>query len=158
MNFSGLYGEELDKLVVNYLQSRDTKGLLLSVVELFGFLPEEVLQELAERLMLSNEELFALAATMDLSTTGHRGKHLISICSGTSCYVKSSNQLLKCLTTELGITPGETTQDGLFTLEIVHCLGACGFGPNMMIGGLVYTDINPEKISRIINKYRLGTS
>lgn len=155
MAISDGYREELEELILEYrMSSMDAVRLLEKVVDIFGFLPEEVVRELAECLDLPIEELWAVAKANGCSSSVLNGKHLISICCGTTCFVKSSNELVEQFSFHLGIAPGETTPDGEFSLEIVHCLGACGFGPNVMIDGEVYANMDSTKVARVLQRYR----
>lgn len=81
-------------------------------------------------------------------------KHNIFICMGTSCHLRESNKLIEQLKTELGIEPGQVTPDGLFYLEVVRCLGACAVGPVLMVDQVLYPNMEPQKISIVLNRYR----
>lgn len=154
MEDSDFYMAELGRLMADYRkQPEDIAGLLEKVVELFGFLPGEVIHKIAQELSLPIEELFDLAEANGLLSASQRGKHVISVCCGTSCFTKGSNEILNVLSTELGLSPGETTPNNKFSLQIVRCLGACGLGPNMMIDEDVFAHIKPEKIPEILAKY-----
>lgn len=81
-------------------------------------------------------------------------KHNIFICMGTSCHVRESDQILEQLKKELAIEPGQVTTDGLFYLEVVRCLGACAVGPVLMIDQVLYPNMEPQKVSIILERYR----
>lgn len=81
-------------------------------------------------------------------------KHKILLCLGTSCHVRGSTQLLERLSCELGIEPGQVTADGMFFLEVVRCLGACAVGPVIMIDEVLYPNMEPDKITKILERYK----
>ena len=83
-----------------------------------------------------------------------KGKHVIGVCLGTACYVKGSQKILDTLCEELKIQPGDTTDDGLFTLNATRCLGACGLAPVMMIGEDVFGRLTPDQVPGILDKFR----
>ena len=83
-----------------------------------------------------------------------KGKHVIGVCLGTACYVKGSQKILDTLSEELKIQPGDTTDDGLFTLNATRCLGACGLAPVMMIGEDVFGRLTPDQVPGILDKFR----
>nr|WP_274380951.1 NAD(P)H-dependent oxidoreductase subunit E [Desulforadius tongensis] len=83
-----------------------------------------------------------------------RAKHRIAVCLGTSCYLRGSSEVLKAVSEELGIKPGEVTADGMFALEVVRCMGACAVGAVMMIDDVLYPNMDRSKISRVLNFYK----
>lgn len=83
-----------------------------------------------------------------------KGQHVVGVCLGTACYVKNSQKILDELEKVLGVAPGSTTKDGLFTLEATRCLGCCGLAPVMMIGDQVFGRLVPEDVAGIIEKFR----
>jgi NADH:ubiquinone oxidoreductase subunit E len=96
-----------------------------------------------------NDDLANDENTMQLAA-----KHKVLICLGTSCHLRGSADLLEQLTLELNIQPGEVTPDGLFSLNVARCLGACAVGPVMMVNEVLYPNMNPEKVSKVLQQYR----
>ncbi|HEY8464218.1 MAG TPA: NADH-quinone oxidoreductase subunit NuoE [Bacillota bacterium] len=133
-------------------------GALIPVLhkaqQLFGYLPNDVQVKVAEGLGVPLSEVYGVITFYSFFTTVPQGKHTIGICMGTACYVKGAAQILQKLQEELGVQVGGTTEDGLFTLTVTRCLGACGLAPVMMIGEDVYGRLTPEKIPEILNHYR----
>ena len=82
-----------------------------------------------------------------------KGKHPISVCLGTACYVRGAEKVLEEIQKELEIKVGETTPDGLFSLDTLRCVGACGLAPVVTIGGKVYGRVTPEKVRDILQEY-----
>ncbi|HBT47220.1 MAG TPA: NAD(P)H-dependent oxidoreductase subunit E [Peptococcaceae bacterium] len=112
--------------------------------ELIGYLPRQVLIAIADGLGVSLSEVYSVVSFYAHFTTKPKGKYQISVCKGTACYVKGAPEILERLQKELGIKPGDSTDDGKFSLEVVRCLGACGLAPVMMINkrahGLLRSD------------------
>lgn len=122
--------------------------------EIFGYLPEDVQVMVAEALHVTLAEVYGVATFYSFFSLQPRGKHNIGVCLGTACYVKGAAQVLDRLASELEIKPGETTKDGLFSLNVTRCLGACGLAPVMMIDDDVYGRLMPTKIPGILAKYK----
>lgn len=128
--------------------------ILKDVQDLIGFLPREVQSYIAERLDIPLGEIYSTITFYAFFNLKPKGKYKITLCKGTACYVKGSSLIQQKLEEVLGIEPGDTTDDGLFSLELVRCLGACGLGPVMMINEETYARLKPDDIPGIIEKYR----
>lgn len=147
--------QALDELINKY---RNTPGALIPVLhqaqQIFGYLSEDVQIKVAEGLNLPLSEVYGVITFYSFFSTKPRGKYTIGVCLGTACYVKGAAQILQTVKDELGIEMDETTDDGLFTLTVTRCLGACGLAPVMMIGDDVYGRLTPERVPEILNSYR----
>lgn len=119
-----------------------------------GYVPREGLEALAERLGCPLSALYAMASFYKALSLKPKGKHVIRVCDGTACHLKGGPLLLDSLAGKLGLLPGETTPDGLFSLETVGCLGSCGIAPAMMIGEKYYGKVTMESLSAILEEYR----
>ena len=137
---------------------KTTKGALVEILhkaqEIFGYLPRDVQLYVARKLGIPGAEVFGVVSFYSYFTTKPRGKHTISVCMGTACYVKGAQKVLDKLQEVLNIEVGDTTDDGKFTLEATRCLGACGLAPVMMINDQVYGRLTPDDIADIIAKYK----
>lgn len=122
--------------------------------QIFGYLPEDVMIRIAEALNVRLAEVYGVATFYSLFSLTPRGRYNIGLCMGTACYVNGAAEVLAALGETLGIRPGETTKDGLFSLSVTRCLGACGLAPVMMIGEDVYGRLTPAKIPEILARYR----
>ena len=149
--------ENMEKLEDVILEHKDQKGALIPILheaqELFGYIPEEAMKRISELLNIPVAEIFGVATFYSRFTLTPRGKHTISVCLGTACYVKNSKGVLERLEKELNVKTGGTTADGKFTLEATRCLGCCGLAPVMMIGEDVYGKLVPDDIPDIVKKY-----
>lgn len=151
-------GDQLKKLKAVIQESKSTPGCLMHILQeaqgIYGYLPMEVQMVIAEELGISLSEVFGVVTFYSQFSLNPKGKHRISICLGTACYVKGSDKILQELEKQLGIKCGECTEDGLFSIDSCRCVGACGLAPVMMIGDEVYGKLTPDMVKGILDKYR----
>ena len=121
---------------------------------IFGCVPMDVQKIIADGLGVTLSEVYGVATFYAQFKLKPNGKYLISVCLGTACYVKGSQKILDRLAEELNIPVGDTTDDGLFTLQATRCLGACGLAPVMTINEEVYGRLVPDDIPGILAKYK----
>ena len=130
------------------------KGELINVLHkvqsVFGYLPAEVQEVVAKELNTSVAQVYGVVTFYSFFTMIPRGEHPISICLGTACYVRGGKEVLNKLKSVLGIEVGATTDDKIFSLSVMRCIGACGLAPAMTINNKVYKQVNPNKIPRIL--------
>ena len=119
-----------------------------------GYLSREAVVTVGEYLHLPASKIYGVATFYNQFRFSAQGKYHIQICRGTACHVKGSAAILDALVRELKIQPGETSRDGLFSLEIVACIGACGLAPVMNIDGNFHAKLTTQKIPEIIKSYR----
>ena len=133
-------------------------GALMPVMQkaqnIFGCVPMDVQKIIADGLGVTLSEVYGVATFYAQFKLKPNGKYLISVCLGTACYVKGSQKILDRLAEELNIPVGDTTDDGLFTLQATRCLGACGLAPVMTINEEVYGRLVPDDIPGILAKYK----
>jgi NADH:ubiquinone oxidoreductase subunit E len=152
---NALYAE-LEK-VINEKSSLENPliEILREAQEIFGYLPEEVQQFIAEKLNVPLSEVYGVVTFYNFFSMKPRGRHVINVCTGTACYVKGAPRILQMLSDELGIQLGETTPDNLFTLSSVRCVGACSLAPVFVIGEETYGRIEKrDDLNKILDKYR----
>ncbi|MBN1699965.1 MAG: NADH-quinone oxidoreductase subunit NuoE [Spirochaetales bacterium] len=121
-----------------------------------GYLSREDIIAISRQLGLPASKVYGVATFYNQFRMHPPGKYHIQICRGTACHIKGSNALLARLIRELRIQPGETTKDGLFSLEVVACIGACGLAPVMVVGGTYYSHLTPDGAADIVRVYRKG--
>ncbi len=130
------------------------EGSLIQILHLvqgiYGYLPLEVQQLVAERLDIPLSEVYGVSTFYSYFSTQPRGEYTIRVCLGTACYVRGSAKILKRLSEMLGVEVGSTTKDRKFTLEVMRCMGACGLAPAVMVNSEVVAQVNPDKLHRII--------
>lgn len=136
---------------------RGEAGALMPVLHeaqsIYGYLPVEVQAVIAEGLGVSLAEVYGVATFYSQFSLNPKGKHIVSICLGTACYVKGSDKILEAVEHQLGIRCGECTQDRLFSIESCRCVGACGLAPVMIIDGEVYGKLTAKDVPGILDKY-----
>ena len=137
---------------------KDKKGSLIQILhlaqEIYGYLPLELQEFIAEKMNIPLSEVSGVVSFYSFFSTVPRGKHTIRVCLGTACYVRGGKRVVEHLQQKLGIDLGETTKDGLFTLEVARCIGSCGLAPAMMIDEKVYKQVNVNKLDTILSEYR----
>lgn len=121
-----------------------------------GYLPPEVFPEIAKLLDTPVGEIYSVTTFYTMLLTKPRGKHLVQFCESAPCHLAGGNQLLKLLEEVLGITAGETSENGNWTLIKTSCLGRCGEGPILVIDDEVYSEVSREKLWAILAKYEQG--
>jgi NADH-quinone oxidoreductase subunit E len=129
--------------------------ILQEMQEEYSYLPEEIMTYVSTALGIPPSSVYGVATFYSHFTLEPKGKYLIRICDGTACHVKKSEDILKALEKKLGLGKNKkTTDDGLFTLETVACLGACSLAPAVVINGEVHGLMTPDKTMEIINEIR----
>ncbi|GBF11496.1 NADH-quinone oxidoreductase subunit NuoE [Tepidibacillus sp. HK-1] len=150
--------ERLEKVKESIRNFKDMKGALIPVLHkvqnLYGYLPENVLQVVSEELDVPMTEIYGVASFYSFFSLEPKGEYVIRVCLGTACYIKGAQELLDRLSKELNVQVQKTTEDGKFTLDATRCLGACGLAPVMMIGEKVYGRVTSNDISKILEEYR----
>ena len=119
----------------------------------YGYLPEAAMTQIAEGLSLPLSKVYGVATFYSLFTLTPKGQHIIRICESAPCHIRGAIEVLQAIQEQLGIKPGETTEDGKFSLEFTSCLGVCGVAPAIMIGERVYGNLSPEKVKEVLNNY-----
>jgi len=126
--------------------------ILQAVQNEYRYLPEEVIAYIASSLGISAAHVFGVATFFSHFSLVPKGKHIIKVCDGTACHVKSSKTIIAALKKRLGLSGEEiTTPDMLFTLEAVSCIGACGLAPVVLVGEDVYGMTSPDKMVKVID-------
>ncbi len=131
-------------------------SMLEDIQKEYGYLPSEALQKVSKSTDVSLVELYGIATFYKAFSLNPRGKHLISLCMGTACHVRTAPIILEEFERQLGISAGETTPDEKFTLETVNCLGACALGPIVVVDGHYFSKVTTNKVKKIINKANAG--
>ena len=121
--------------------------------EELGYLPEEVQQVIAQQLNIAVSKVYGVVSFYTFFTMKPKGRHPISICMGTACYVRDAEKVVDEVKTQLGINVGESTTNGKFSLDTLRCVGACGLAPVMMVGDKVYGHMDAEKVKQILKSF-----
>ena len=131
----------------------DLIKILHSAQTHFGYLPESVQREIAKKLKISVAKVYGVVTFYSFFTMTPKGRHAISVCMGTACYVRGAEKVLDELKKQLNIKVGGVTEDGKFSLDSLRCVGACGLAPVLLIGEKVYGRVEPGQINEILDSY-----
>ncbi|MBQ9516684.1 MAG: NADH-quinone oxidoreductase subunit NuoE [Eubacterium sp.] len=145
----------LDGVLAKYA---DVKGSLITILQktqdIYGYLPKEAIELISEKTGIATSEIMGVGTFYTQFRFEPVGKYLIMLCQGTACHVNSSELILQTIKDELGIDDGGTTEDGLFSLKCVACLGCCSLSPVMMINEDTYGSLTPDKTKKILKELR----
>jgi len=145
----------LDDVLAEY---RDVDGSLITILQkaqdIYGYLPTDVIYHIAEQIKTTPARVLGVATFYTQFRFTPVGKYLILMCDGTACHVNGSERILSAISEDLGISDGGTTEDGLFSLKTVACLGCCSLSPVMMINGETYGTLTPAKAKSILAELR----
>ena len=134
------------------------KGSLITILqhtqEIYGYLPREAIELISEKTGIATSEIMGVGTFYTQFRFEPVGKYLIMLCQGTACHVNSSELILQTIKDELGIDDGQTTEDGLFSLKCVACLGCCSLSPVMMINEDTFGSLTPDKTKKILKELR----
>lgn len=150
----GVVPEKVESIIESY---KDKKELLISLLQDIqaecNYLPKEVLVDVSETLDIPLSQVFSVVTFFKAFSLKPRGRHLITICVGTACHVRASQRLVDKLERDYDLRPSSTTEDFRFTLETVNCLGCCALGPVVVVDGKYESQINADKLDRVLKGY-----
>ena len=145
----------LDDVLARYAS---VKGSLITILqqtqEIYGYLPKEAIELISVKTGIATSEIMGVGTFYTQFRFEPVGKYLIMLCQGTACHVNSSELILQTIKDELGIDDGQTTEDGMFSLKCVACLGCCSLSPVMMINEDTYGSLTPDKTKKILKELR----
>ena len=146
---------KITEICDRYVNEKTPLMIILSDIQNeYGYIPLEVQEIVSEKTGISVAEIYGVVTFYSFFSLKPNGKYVIGCCLGTACYVKGAQQVIDKFSELLGIKAGETTDDGLFTLDALRCIGACGIAPAVTINGKVYPKVTEDSISKIIEDYR----
>ena len=149
---------ELNRLVARYPEGKQKSALLpalhLAQDSFDGWLPTELKDYVASLLKIEPIEVYEVASFYSMFNLKPVGKFIFEVCQTGPCMISGSDDIIAYIQEKLSIKPGETTKDGVFTLKLVECLGACGYAPMMQVGKIFREHLTKEKVDSIIAEYR----
>lgn len=148
--------DELRSILDSYPEAGRDKliPILQEAQEVEGYISKSAVVSISKHLGLSSSKIYGVATFYNQFRFEPRGYYHIQVCRGTACHVKGSAKILNAIVKEISIEPDRTTRDGMFSLEIVACIGACGLAPVISINGEFHAKLTPEDIPEIIDSYR----
>ncbi|MEA2105330.1 MAG: NADH-quinone oxidoreductase subunit NuoE [Bacteroidota bacterium] len=135
-------------------EPKELINVLHKTQEHFGYLPAEIQEVVAQELNVPVAKVYGVVTFYSFFTMLPKGKHPISICTGTACYVRGADNVLQEFKRQLGIEVGETTEDGEFSLSCLRCVGACGLAPVVLVGDKTYGRVAPDGVKAILDEYK----
>ena len=159
-NFCSTCGSKSDLTLLEPVLAKyaSVPGSLITILQhaqdIYGYLPTDVLWHVAEKTGIKPAKVLGVATFYTQFRFKPVGKYLILLCQGTACHVNGADMVEEAIVEHLGIKDGETTEDGLFTLDALRCIGACGIAPAVSINGKVYPKLTVDAVPKIINEYK----
>lgn len=146
---------KINEICARYKDEKTPIMMILSDIQReYGYIPLEAQELVSENTGLSVAEIYGVVTFYSFFSLTPKGKYVIGCCLGTACYVKGAQQVIDKFSELLGIKPGETTEDGMFTLDALRCIGACGIAPAVSINGKVYPKVSVSSVANIIKELR----
>ena len=150
---------KIEEICARYKDETTPPMMILSDIQNeYGYIPLEVQEIVSKNTGISVAEIYGVVTFYSFFSLTPKGKYVIGCCLGTACYVKGAQQVIDKFSELIGIKPGETSEDGLFTLDALRCIGACGIAPAVSINGKVYPKVEVNQVSGIIDSYRKEAS
>ena len=147
--------KQIEEIIAKYQDEKTPLMMILSEVQReFGYIPLEVQELISDKTGIPVSDIYGVVTFYSFFSLTPKGKYVIGVCLGTACYVKGAQQVLDKFAELLNIKAGETTADGLFTLEALRCIGACGIAPALTINGKVYPKVAVADVAKIVEEYR----
>lgn len=150
------YYDKADEIISGYgTESRFLIPIIQDVQAEYRYLPPELLTYIADKLHITEAKAYSVATFYENFSFDKKGKYVIKVCDGTACHVRKSTGILERLNNELGLADGKhTTDDMMFTVETVSCLGACGLAPVLTVNDEVHASMTPDKVTELIKELR----
>jgi len=147
----------LDRILLDRRsQPQQLVEALQDVQETFGYISEEAMRTISRELGVPVMEVYRAANYYRAFSLTPRGKHVLTVCMGTACHVRGATRMIDEVEGQLGLKPGQTTEDGMFTLECVNCLGACALGPVVVLDGQYRGQMTPNKFRTLIQSVQMA--
>jgi len=149
--------KEIDQVIQRYHADRKSLLMILQdICDLYNYLPSQVVPLLAERLGVKESLIYSVATFFKSISLEPQGKYIISVCTGTACHVRGADKVMEAIQDKLHIKEGQTTDDLLFTLQAVRCLGCCASGPVIMVNKEIHGGIDRSRTEELLERYRAG--
>jgi len=146
---------EIDLLLRGFgHEQKDLTRILHKVQSTYGYIPAEAIRRVAEHLNTTENEVYGVLTFYKAFRLEPRGRHMVTVCQGTSCHVRGGAEVFDEMKKELGIEPGETTPDRRFSLDTVNCFGCCAIGPTVVVDSIYYSRVSVADVHSIIAPYR----
>lgn len=149
--------DDIREVIENYPpEQRFSLAIMQDLQHKYNYIPREGMEQLSEYLGCPLSSLYSMATFYKALSLKPKGRHIIKLCDGTACHIRGSASLLDGISRLLGIRDGGVTEDGMFSLELVNCLGSCALAPAMLIDENYHGKVTVEKLPSILDSYRKG--
>ena len=146
---------KIQEICSRYADEKTPLMMILSDIQNeFGYIPLEVQKIVSDKTGIPVAEIYGVVTFYSFFSLEPKGKYIVGCCLGTACYVKGAQQIVDKFSEILGIKPGQTTEDGMFTIDALRCIGACGIAPAVTINGKVYPKVTVDAVAGIVKEYR----
>ena len=147
--------KQIEEIIARYKDEKTPLMMILSDIQNeYGYIPLDVQELISDKTGIPVAEIYGVVTFYSFFSLQPKGKYVIGVCLGTACYVKGSQQVIDKFSEILNIKPGETSKDGLFTLDALRCIGACGIAPAITINGKVYPKVAVSDVPGIVAEYQ----
>ena len=147
--------KQINAICDRYANEQTPLMMILSDIQKeYGYIPLEVQELVSAKTGISVAEIYGVVTFYSFFSLTPKGKYVIGVCLGTACYVKGAQQIVDKFSEIIGIKAGETSADGLFTLDALRCIGACGIAPAVTINGKVYPKLTVDAVPKIVEEYK----
>lgn len=147
--------QEINRIIEGYNADRESLLMIMQDIgDVYNYLPPEVLPVLAGRLGVRESMIYSVATFYKSISLEARGKYIISVCTGTACHVRGAQRIMEALQEKLNLEEGETTDDALFTLQSVRCVGCCASGPVLTVNKETHGGLDRSSVPKVIDYYR----
>ena len=146
---------QITEICDRYANETTPLMMILSAIQTeYGYIPLEVQELVSEKTGISVAEIYGVVTFYSFFSLEPKGKYVIGCCLGTACYVKGAQNVIDKFSEILGIQPGQTTPDGLFTLDALRCIGCCSIAPAVKVGDKVYPKMTPAQVAGVLSEYQ----
>ena len=147
--------KQISEIISRYENEKTPLMMILSDIQReYGYIPLDVQEFISDKTGIPVAEIYGVVTFYSFFSLTPKGKYVIGVCLGTACYVKGSQQVIDKFAELLNINPGQTSEDGLFTLDALRCIGACGIAPALTINGKVYPKVSVADVQKIVEEYK----
>ena len=147
--------KQISEIISRYENEKTPLMMILSDIQReYGYIPLDVQEFISDQTGIPVAEIYGVVTFYSFFSLTPKGKYVIGVCLGTACYVKGAQQVIDKFAELLKIQPGQTSEDGLFTLEALRCIGACGIAPALTINGKVYPKVSVADVQKIVEEYK----
>ena len=147
--------KQISEIISRYENDKTPLMMILSDIQReYGYIPLDVQEFISDKTGIPVAEIYGVVTFYSFFSLTPKGKYVVGVCLGTACYVKGSQQVIDKFAELLNIKPGQTSEDGLFTLDALRCIGACGIAPALTINGKVYPKVSVADVQKIVEEYK----